>query len=326
MSYRSFNHLFLPLMVLAAISAFFIPIEYTNFCRGRVDGIFSPVASPLRRLVEVTSTRLGFDNDNAELIRTTVNVTDSAREIDRLRVTVASLTVQIKELQHLNAGRDLGGELRNFARPYKVTTRDLGDRDSLIIQANSRDGVAVGMPVVCQQGLVGKITAVGTTGAQVQLITDVGSRSSGQFGKFSVTADGTTIFTPITTSEPLVEGRGHGVMAINNITMKEVEESHLSSGDWLVLNDRDMWPATVNGQRLGQVVSITKLAKSTLFAEIHLRPLVNLDTLREVMVVTGQQHATPPIKAPVEPKKIPTRAPVQTTKTDKPKQAPKPAG
>ncbi len=313
-------------MVLAAISAFFIPVEYTNFCRGRVDGIFSPVASPLRRLVEVTSTRLGFDNDGAELIRTTVNVTDSAREIDRLRVTIANLTIQIKELQRLNAGRDLGGELRNYSRPFKVTTRDLGDRDSLIIQANSRDGIAVGMPVVCQQGLVGKITAVGTTGAQVQLITDVGSRSSGQFGKFSVTADGSTIFTPITTSEPLVEGRGRGRMAIVNMTMKEIDESHVASGDWLVLNDRDMWPATVNGQRLGQIVSITKLAKSTLFAEIDLRPLVNLDTLREVMVVTGQQHVAPPVKPPVEPKKAAAKAAVQTTKSDKPKQSQKPAG
>ena len=38
MSYRTFNNLFLPLMVLSAISAFFIPVEYTSFCRGRLDG------------------------------------------------------------------------------------------------------------------------------------------------------------------------------------------------------------------------------------------------------------------------------------------------
>jgi hypothetical protein len=48
MSYRTFNHLFLPLMVLSAISAFFIPVQYTNVFRGRVDGVFSPVATPLR--------------------------------------------------------------------------------------------------------------------------------------------------------------------------------------------------------------------------------------------------------------------------------------
>src|SRR6267142_1868464 len=247
MSYRTFNHLFLPLMVLSAISAFFIPVEYTNFCRGRVDGIFSPIATPLRRL---------------------------------------------------NDGRDLGGELRNFSRPFKVLSPDLAGRDSLNIHATTGDGVIVGMPVVCQQGLVGKISTVGNLGAQVRLITDIGSRISGQFGKFQLQPDGNTNFAPITTNEPLVEGRGHGLMAITNITMKEVADSKLLSGDWLVLNDRDMWPATVNGQRLGQIVSINKTSKSTLHAEIQLRPLVNLDTLREVMVVTGQQHIAPPPAKP----------------------------
>ena len=154
MSYRTFNHLFLPLMVLSAISAFFIPVEYTNFFRGRVDGLFSPVATPLRRLVESTSTRLGFNDQDKNLLLHSTNLTDADREIDRLRVTVASLTMQIDELRRLNAGRDLGGELRNFSRPFKVLSPDLAGRDSLNIHATTSDGVTVAMPVVCQQGLV----------------------------------------------------------------------------------------------------------------------------------------------------------------------------
>ena len=321
MSYRTFNHLFLPLMVLSAISAFFIPVEYTNFCRGRVDGIFSPIATPLRRLVESTSARLGFDHQDKDLILNTTNLTDANREIDRLKVTLASLTVQIDELRRLNAGRDLGGELRNFSRPFKVLSPDLAGRDSLNIHATTGDGVVVGMPVVCQQGLVGKISTVGNLGAQVRLITDIGSRISGQFGKFQLQPDGNTNFAPITTNEPLVEGRGHGLMAITNITMKEVADSKLLSGDWVVLSDRDMWPATVNGQRLGQIIVIQKLAKSPLHAEILLKPLVNFDTLREVMVVTGQQ-------APVaQPKPKPAVKPIlQPVKNDRPKQTVKPAG
>ena len=107
-------------------------------------------------------------------------------------------------------------------------------------------------------------------------------------------------------------------MAISNITTKEVDEAKLSSGDWLVLSDRDVWPATVNGQRLGQIVSIGKLAKSTLFAEIQLRPLVNLDTLREVMVVTNQQHVASPAKPTPEPKKQTPKPAVQTSKAKTP--------
>jgi cell shape-determining protein MreC len=321
MSYRAFNHLFLPLMVLSAISAFFIPVEYTSFCRGRLDGIFSPIATPLRRLVEMTSARLGFDHENKELLLNTSNLTDANREIDRLKVTVASLTIQIDELRRLNAGRDLGGELRNFSRPFKVLSPDLAGRDSLNIHAATGDGVTAGMSVVCQQGLVGKISTVGNLGAQVRLITDIGSRISGQFGKFILQPDGRATFTPIATNEPLVEGRGHGQMAITNITMKEVDDTKLAAGDWVVLADRDMWPATVNGQRLGQIVTIRKLPKSPLHAEILLKPLVNFDTLREVMVVTGQQ--TPAAQPKAKPAVKPT---VQPVKNDKPRQSAKPPG
>src|SRR5437899_1868234 len=205
MSYRTFNHLFLPLMVLSALSAFFIPVEYTNFFRGRVDGLFSPIATPLRRLVETTSARLGFDNQDKALLLHTANLSDASREIDRLKVTIASLTMQIDELRRLNAGRDLGGELRNFSRPFKVLSPDLAGRDSLNVHATTGDGVITGMPVVCQQGLVGKISAVGNLGAQVHLITDIGSCISGRFGKFILQGDGSPLFTPIATNEPLVE-------------------------------------------------------------------------------------------------------------------------
>jgi hypothetical protein len=323
MSHRSFNHLFLPLMVLSAISAFFIPIEYTNFCRGGVDVIFAPIASPLRSLVEATSSRLGLDR-NENQIRAAGNLDDAGKEIDSLKVTVANLTIQVEELRRLNAGRDLGGELRNFSRPFKVLAPDIGGRASLLIQATSSDNIKIGMPVVCQQGLVGKISAVGVGGSQVRLITDVSSRISGQFGKFHLQPDGGVRFIPITTSEPLVEGRGHGVMAITNITMEEIDKTKLAPGDWVVLADRDMWPATVNGQRLGQITRIQKYPKSPLHAEIQLKPLVNLETLREVMVVTGQETAQPkPRPQPQQPQ--PRITPV-TNKNDKAKTSAKSSG
>ena len=165
------------------------------------------------------------------------------------------------------------------------------------------------------------ISTVGNLGAQVRLITDIGSRISGQFGKFQLQPDGNASFTPIATNEPLVEGRGHGLMAITNITKKEVDDARLAAGDWVVLNDRDMWPATVNGQRLGQIVTIQKLPKSPLHAEILLKPLVNFDTLREVMVVTGQQAPPPQAKPKTAPKAV-----IQPIKIEKTKAAAKPAG
>jgi rod shape-determining protein MreC len=45
----------------------------------------------------------------------------------------------------------------------------------IIINHGSDDGIVKGMPVVTQQGLVGKVVAVTATAARVQLITDPGS-------------------------------------------------------------------------------------------------------------------------------------------------------
>jgi hypothetical protein len=113
-------------------------------------------------------------------------------------------------------------------------------------------------------------------------------------------------------------------MAITNITMEEIEKAKLAPGDWVVLADRDMWPATVNGQRLGQITRIQKYPKSPLHAEIQLKPLVNLETLREVMVVTGQQTAQP--KPQAQPQQPQPRITPVTNKNDKPKTSAKPAG
>jgi hypothetical protein len=84
-----------------------------------------------------------------------------------------------------------------------------------------------------------------------------------------------------------------------------------------------MWPATVNGQRLGQIVLIQKLAKSPLHAEILLKPLVNFDTLREVMVVTGQQ--APPAQ-PKAKQQTPPKAVLQPVQNQKAKTSAKNAG
>jgi len=75
------------------------------------------------------------------------------------------------------------------------------------------------------------------------------------------------------------------------------------------------------GQRLGQIIVIQKLAKSPLHAEILLKPLVNFDTLREVMVVTGQQAPVAQLKPKPAVKPI-----LQPVKNDRPKQTVKPAG
>jgi hypothetical protein len=50
----------------------------------------------------------------------------------------------------------------------------------------------------------------------------------------------------------LVEGRGHGLMSITNMTMKEVLDAHLAAGDWVVLSDRDIQGGGVEVEFFGE--------------------------------------------------------------------------
>ena len=98
-------------------------------------------------------------------------------EISRLQTEIISLKQQIDETRVLSA-------LVGFARTnpeYRYVSASVIGRDPspflqyVIINRGSDFGLRRGMPVVTQQGLVGRIAAVTAGAARVQLITDPGS-------------------------------------------------------------------------------------------------------------------------------------------------------
>jgi rod shape-determining protein MreC len=109
---------------------------------------------------------------------------DMARLTQRnneLEAEVARLQAQIIELEQENAQLDVFSALLNFAQAHPendyLSATVIG-RDPnpflryIIINRGSDEGLRRGMPVVSQQGLVGRIAAVTAGGARVQLITD----------------------------------------------------------------------------------------------------------------------------------------------------------
>ena len=70
------------------------------------------------------------------------------------------------------------------AENQEFVTADVIGRDqnavirSIIINRGSRDGIAIGMPVVTELGLVGRVIRVSADASQVQLITDENSAVS----------------------------------------------------------------------------------------------------------------------------------------------------
>ncbi len=316
-----FNHVFIPLMLAAGVASFVLPPGAGEGVRGRMDirGAFTPVSYPVRRVAHAFSSRW----NKPEVIGLDVSHVspDAMTEIQRLQNQVASLTTQLDVLRELSAGRELMGDAQRYAVPLRVVGGDAAGREWLTLRTGGADGLEPGQAVVRRDSLVGKVASVGSSGTSVRLITDRGFRISAQFGRFRQSVDGRGIeFAALKSPPPLVEGRGNGRLTITNLTLAAVYDAGLTAGDYVVLKDPDDWPVVVNGFIIGQVESIEKQPKATLFAEIQIKPRLNLMQLNEVMVVTeaGSAPARPAARvAPVVQPPARTAAAKPTTPVKK---------
>ena len=278
-----FNQVFVGLFALAVASAFVLPAGLTDRLP-RVGAIFAPVSAPTRAIAG----RL-HDRFASAKVRDTRDVEDIKRENEELRVALMSATGQLDELRRVTNDMDKLGDVRALCTRFKVAGDDPGTRDSLLLAASARDQVEENMPVLSGRGLVGLIERVGHGGAQVRLITDRDFKVSGRFVRITA-QENHAAEVALATKIPLVRGAGNGVMEIANIELKETaltddpDHAKVAVGDYVKLED-PLWPPNLAGRLLGQVESITQQAGAPQHALITVRPLLDLTTLREVMVM-----------------------------------------
>lgn len=139
---------------------------------------------------------------------------------------------------------------------------------TIVINRGTRDGLTVGMPVVTQQGLVGRTLRVSANASQVLLITDTSSAISARLAT--------------TRNEGSVIGQPGGDLSMTFIPLDaQVREGDLVISSGLGGN----LPANI---ALGQVISVRQL-ENALFQEAVIRSLNNFDTLEIVLVMTNFQ-------------------------------------
>lgn len=139
--------------------------------------ILSPLVSAQSWLSSRYQAIENYFNAPQDLTRLQQRNAELEAEVSRLQSEIIGLKQQISETRVLEA-------LVDFARVNPenryVAAQIIGRDPSpflqyLIINRGSDDGLRRGMPVVTQQGLVGRIAAVTAGAARVQLITDAGS-------------------------------------------------------------------------------------------------------------------------------------------------------
>ncbi len=209
----------------------------------------------------------------------------------QLEAEVSRLQTEIIELQQQIAETEVLAALLDFARAnpsnrYKAA--EVIGRDPspflhyVIINRGSADGLRRGMPVVTEQGLVGRIAAVTASAARVQLVTDPNMRINVRVEPAG--ADG------------LLVGSLTG-----DITLEQVPlEANLQPGD--VVLTSGLGGDYVPNLLVGQVTGVRKL-EFELFQSASVQPVVDFHRLQIVLVITNFRPAdyAPLLPTPLPP-------------------------
>ncbi|MEY3362340.1 MAG: hypothetical protein RL531_2059 [Actinomycetota bacterium] len=98
------------------------------------------------------------------------------REVGRLRGEVSASRAARRENERLRANQGLPFITGIASVPAEVVAASPGNfEDTIAIDRGSRDGIAIGMPVVAGEGVVGRVSGVSRTRATIQLVTDPAS-------------------------------------------------------------------------------------------------------------------------------------------------------
>ena len=189
-------------------------------------------------------------------------------DVSRLQTQVIQLQQQQRQAQVLYA-------LLNFARANPeneyVAAAVIGRDPSpflhyVIIDHGSDDGIRHGMPVVTEQGLVGRIDAVTAGAARVQLINDPGSQIN--------------VKLQSSQTEVMLDGSITGDINLGMIP----QDLNLQSGEVVLTSGLGGdYPQEVV---VGQVVSVRK-RQTDLFQTASVQPAVDFNSLQAVLIITN---------------------------------------
>ncbi len=199
-------------------------------------------------------------------------------EIDHLRMEKAQLSEEAGQARRLQA---LLGFKEHFASAtvHAQVIAGSGTEQSRIvtIDRGASSGLAVDMPVVTPDGIVGKVKDVFRSSAQVLLIND---RESGA-----------GVVMRQSRLQGILKGSSRGQVFISYIMSDEKVEV----GEQVVTSGGDrIYP---KGFPVGVVTSIAPDRDNDPFLAIQVKPAADLDRLEEVLVITKVADAEPDVLA-----------------------------
>ena len=241
-----------------------------------VSGVLTPVesviAAPLNGLSGILnriSLRIGAavdDFNNLSQLRARIAELEeqlARRQVESIQLREAASDYErlISLLNYTSALED-----QDFLTADVIAVEQTGITRAIIINRGTRDGLAVGMPVTTDLGLVGRVIQVSANAAQVQLINDENSAVSSRL--------------QATRTHGSIVGQASGVL---RLTMVDLDEE-IRQGDLVITSGLGgNFPADL---LVGQVTSVRQF-EFELFQEAEVRSLIDFDTLEVVLVITS---------------------------------------
>jgi rod shape-determining protein MreC len=203
------------------------------------------------------------------------DITSLRSRNDELENQVSQLQTQVIELQQRVGETDILSALVDFSRSNPESTYKAASvigRDPspflyyVIINRGSNDGIRRGMPVVTNQGLVGRIDAVIADAARVQLITDPASSAN--------------VHMQNADTDAILLGSVTGDVTLDMIS----QDATVEAGDLILTSGLGGgYPPDLI---VGQVVNTRKLDYE-LFQQATVQPAVDFSRLEIVLVITN---------------------------------------
>jgi len=234
-----------------------------------LESVASQALKPARDLVNWFDETFDARGENDEL----------REELADARARLAAADTAVTENEQFRAMLELDkDELAGFDPAYKPVTGRIIARSPSVINATvgvdvgSGDGVEVDDPVVSGDGLVGRVTEVTSTSAQVQLITDPRTAVSAR-----VVPDG-----PQGIVEP-VAGDPDDLVLDFISNEEEVEEGQmLVTAGW---SNGDISSAYPYGIPIGEITETTLGEQD--FQRVTVQPFADMGALQYLQVLTG---------------------------------------
>jgi hypothetical protein len=217
----------------------------------------------------------------------------ASAELIRLRAERDLLLQRIAALESQNTrgpsptGSDANPLIASSTRSIAVVGADVSGRGVLRL-APVRVSIRPGAVAWVDSGIVGRVASVGVGNqAEVRLLTDRASRVLVEFVRPVGRADGATELVRLALDPTVMQGRGpaDNEMVVDGLGLEAVQRAGVRPGDWVVLRhqiDPDPWPAAFQGRRVGVVTAVNQRVGQAGFADIRIRPGVDLMALREV--------------------------------------------